>query len=552
MKYFNKFLVLFFLLTCIVGCKKTLDLKPPMTQTQGNFYRNQTEAFQALTSVYNILTWSAPSTASGSPQNCAFEVISEIMSDECYGGGANAGDIPTTIRLQRFQAYVNDPAPEALWKKYYTGIYRANLFLSKIDNIPFDTTSLQPMYKAEAQFLRANFYFDLVRLFGHVPLILSPLTTADITQNNTGTTDAVYEQIAKDLVDAIHAKTSNGNYAMQPSSASQIATDKGRATRAAAEALLARVWLYYTGYYGKTQLGTLTSTDMITYIEDVVNNSGNTLMSNAYDTTDIIRGTKKGISPLFAVPNKNNVEGVFEIQYSSLSKWGDWNKREGCMGNQAIVLWGIRDIGGTYAAGWSFAPVNTKLFNIYPAGDKRRMCAIINANKSTIVGDDGEGLTYTQGYQNTGYFCRKFTPLVANNANAGSRELNYANNYPLIRFADVLLMATELQFLYGDKNTAANYYNLVRKRAIPTATGETANSLTIDKIFEERRLELALEGHRYWDILRRGQDYAASILTNGESGEFAVIYDRIRAGLLPIPQYDIIQSNYSLKQNPGY
>jgi hypothetical protein len=246
------------------------------------------------------------------------------------------------------------------------------------------------------------------------------------------------------------------------------------------------------------------------------------------------------------------VEGVFEIQYSALSKWGDWSNRQGCMGNQAVILWGIRDVGAPYAAGWSFAPVNKKLFDAFRADDPRRWAAIINAEKSIVEGDDGEGLTYTKGYQNTGYFCRKYTPLARNNAGAGSRELNYPNNYQSIRFADVLLMAAELELLYGESGRAFTHYQAVRERALGAGSAGAATDLTLSKIYEERLYELALEGHRYWDILRQGQSVAAQILTNGEQGEYAVTFNAARKGLLPIPQYEIIQSKGSLKQNQGY
>jgi hypothetical protein len=548
-----KLLVSFVVLPALFcGCTSYLDLTPPMTQVTDNFYRNQSDAFQALTSVYNVLTWSAPSTASGSPQNAPFEVISEIMGDCCYGGGANANDIPSTVRLSRFQILVNDPAPEALWRKYYTGIYRANQLLVKIDSIPFDSINYRTAYKAEAKFLRADFYFDLVRLFGNVPLILQPLTPADFAQVQA-TPDQIYGQIAADLIDAINAKRTDGADALVKSTAVQAAADKGRVTKAAAEALLARVWMYYTGYYQKNQLGDITSANIITYVEDVINNSGNDLMANGYAKDNIVAGSKAGVSPLFDVANKNNVESVFEIQYSALSKWGDWSNRQGCLGNQAIILWGIRDVGAPYAAGWSFAPLDKKLYDKFSPSDPRRLATIINANKSTVAGDDGEGLNYTPGYQNTGYFCRKFTPLTKNNSTAGSRELNYPNDYPVIRFADVLLMGAELQLLYGDKSKALAYYKRVRERAMGAGTVTvTPNALTLDMIYDERLFELALEGHRYWDILRRGQDFAYQTLTNNETGDFATTYDKTRNGLLPIPQYEITQSKGSLKQNPGY
>lgn len=531
------------------ACGDLLDLEPPMTQVTENFYREQKEAFQALTSAYNILSWSAPSTASGSPQNCAFEVVSEILGDACYAGGGNANDIPTTGRINTFEMRVNDPAPEALWSKYFTGIYRANQLLLKIDDIKFVDENLRVRYKAEAQFLRANYYFDLVRLYGNVPLILTPLTPADYAQVQVAP-EVIYKQIAEDLLAAIQAKDSEGNYSLPVSSLQLAAADKGRVTRAAAQSLLARVWLYYTGYYQQNQLPEVSAQDIIGYVENVIENSGHSLMTNAYNRETTLASKT---SPLFDVANKNNTEGVFEIQYTDLSKWGDWSNRQGCLGNQAVVLWGMRDVSGTYASGWSFAPVSKRFFDRFDSSDPRRLATFINAEAA--VGDnDGEGLNYTKGYQNTGYFNRKFTPLTANNCRyGGTRELNYRNNYPMIRFADVLLMGAELELLYGDKAKALAYYKRVRERAMGAGSVSISqNQLTLDMIDNERIFELSLEGHRYWDILRRGQDYAERTLTNGEANEFSVTYNKARAGLMPIPQFDISQSKGSLKQNPGY
>lgn len=386
--------ILVFTLGLTTACGDLLDLEPPMTQVTENFYRDQKDAFQALTSAYNILNWSAPSTASGSPQNCAFEVVSEILGDACYAGGANANDIPTTGRINTFEMRVNDPAPEALWNKYFTGIYRSNQLLVKIDGIKFAEEDLRARYKAEALFLRANYYFDLVRLFGNVPLILTPITPADYAQVQMAP-EIIYKQIADDLLAAIQAKDSEGNYSLPASSLQLAAADKGRVTRAAAQSLLARVWLYYTGYYQQNELPGVSARDIVGQIEDVIENSGHSLMPNAYDREATLTGKT---SPLFDVANKNNVEGVFEIQYTDLSKWGSWSNRQGCLGNQAVVLWGMRDVSGLYASGWSFAPVSKRLFDRFDSSDPRRLATFINAEAA--VGDnDGEGLNYTKGYQ---------------------------------------------------------------------------------------------------------------------------------------------------------
>jgi hypothetical protein len=536
-------LALTFVALTTTYCSDLLELTPPMTQVTDNFYLTEAEAFQSLTSAYNVLTWSAPSTAGGSPQNCAFEIVSEILGDCCYGGGANANDIPSTVRLSQYATLVTDPAPEALWHKYYTGIYRCNQFLVKIPDTPFENEDLRTRYICEARFLRAYYYFDLVRLFGNVPLILTPLTPAEFAQVQAPPA-VIYEQIAKDLLFAIDTTNASMEPFLPQNATMLPAADKGRVSLAAAQALLTRVWLYYTGYYGETEMPLVTQAKIRGIIRGAVN-SGHSLMAGAY-------AKLTGTSQLFDVTNKNSAEGVFEIQYSALSKWGDWSSRQGCMGNQSIILWGIRDVGSPYAAGWSFAPVSKKLFDAFDANDPRRWATIINAEKSAVAGDDGEGLVYTKGFQNTGYFCRKYTPLARNNSAAGSRELNYPNNYFSIRYADVLLMAAEVEFLSGNKSAAYDYYRQVRERALGAGSAGAESDLTLTKIQRERIYELALEGHRYWDILRQGQETAAALLTNGEQGEYATTYNVARKGLLPIPQYEIIQSKNSLKQNPGY
>lgn len=527
----------------LASCEKLLNLTPPMNEVSTNYYNTQEDMFQSMTAAYNVLLWSAPKAISGGAQNCAFEIVSEILSDCCYAGGANATDAVQTSRLDRFTMLVSDLYPEALWHKYYTGINRCNQFLANVDKAEFEDPSLKVRYTAEVRFLRAWYYFDLVRLFGNVPLILRNLTPADYAQVQE-TPANVYKQISEDLLAAI--RDEEGNEILPACNAALDASEKGRATTDAAKALLCRVWLYYTGYYGEESLPGTTLEDVRKWIKDVADNPSYAFLPGAYS-----KDTATGVAPLWNVANKNSSEEVFTIQYSALSKWGDWSNREGCTGNQAVILWGIRDVSAPYAAGWSFAPVAEKLFNAYSPSDPRRWATLINARPA--AGDnDGEGLKYTPGFQNTGYFCRKFTPLTANNATSGSRELNYPNNYPAIRWADVLLMAAEMELRYGSADAAFPYYAKVRERALGTGSAGTAAELTLDKIFDERLLELALEGHRYWDILRRGDSYAENTLSNTESGDFAVTYNRARKGLLPIPQYDILQSRQSLKQNPGY
>jgi len=508
--------------------KDFLELDPLTKLVEKNFYQNKEDAFMALVAVYDVLQWGTPRN-----QNVPFEVVGEMASDNCYGGGSNANDIPGLVNIDQHEM---DPAYigyEALWYKYYTGIYRANLLLKRLPDIDFaGEDNLKRRYSAEAKFLRANYYFDLVRLFGNVPLVLTPLTPSEYSQKQAAP-ELVYTQIARDLQEAAYNL---------PSSVTPAET--GRVTEWAAMSLMARVFLYYTGYYQKTSItdGTgfaFTADSARKYIDYVITSGPFDLMSD--------------FSALWKVENKNNFESVFEIQYTELSRWGDWFYRIGSEANQAIVLWGIRepDARSPYAPGWSFAPVNPKLFGSYLPGDTRRDATIL----STALEFDPKGWTYVTGFQHTGYFNRKYIPLKEHEATIGDSRLNYPNNYVVIRFADVLLMGAEL-YLDTDLAKAQTYYTRVRKRAFgdshvaPVLSGGMTGK---QMIIHERNLELALEGHRYWDLLRMGMSYAQSQIDDtGKEYPFYVKFKTATGGLFPIPQSEIDLTNNSLVQNPGY
>jgi hypothetical protein len=517
MKKVNQILLYIVLSMVIVSCDKTLDLTPITEQNETQFYKTEADAFQALVAVYDVLQWSAPKG-----QNVPFEVVSEQLGDCCYGGGGNANDVPFIVKMSKWQSDVNDPSFEALWYKYYSGIYRANLFLEKVTAIPFESADKKARFIAEAKFLRANYYFDLVRLFGHVPLILHTLAPSEYSTQMQADPSEVYAQIKTDLTDAITALPKRGDIPV---------AESGRISKPAAQALLTRVWMYYTGAYQKTDLDGMTKTDIIKVIEDVVQNSGASLLPKFAD--------------LFNVANKNSAESIFEIQYTNKSTWGDWGYREGTEGNQAVILWGIRDPGASspYAPGWSFAPVRLSMWSEYSGGDTRRGATLLNPALEMV--------SYSPGYQNTGIFNKKYTPLKANNPPDGSRELNYPNNYISIRFADVLLMAAELE-LESNPTNAQTYYSLVAKRA----RGNTyvVPTVTKDLLMKERLLELALEGHRYWDLRRQGLDVAKAAIEkeNATVGDdFKKTFDLKYEGLLPIPQYELTLCK-QLKQNKGY
>jgi hypothetical protein len=242
-------------------------------------------------------------------------------------------------------------------------------------------------------------------------------------------------------------------------------------------------------------------------------------------------------SDIWSAEGEWSSESVFEITYSenSASDWGSfgWGGGEGNVGVQFI---GMRDYNGpTYATGWGFCPVSTEL-EAAMDGDPRYGNTIIDA-------DALPGAEYTPAYQNTGFWMRKYAPMASNVAPDGDPALNWGNNIREIRYADVLLMAAEgIVRSGGSEGTARTYLNQVRNRVGLAALTSTGSQL-LEDIYTERRMELATEGHRFFDLLRTGK--ATEVL--GDQGFVASTHT-----YLPIPQQELDAAPDVLTQNPGY
>jgi hypothetical protein len=255
-------------------------------------------------------------------------------------------------------------------------------------------------------------------------------------------------------------------------------------------------------------------------------------------------GLVNNFGSVFLSSGENGPESVFEIQYSNTSPYYNWGGVTRGQGNLAVQMCGIRGLNGSaampYASGWSFNLPTQNLVNAFEAGDLRKAVTILdieaykNANPSF-------GITYQVApYKNTGYYNQKYHPRK--NETSGQVELNYLNNYRTIRYADVLLMAAEAyaKSTTPDISKAQTYLNQVRRRAFGdnlhdiTSTGDAL----YQAILEERRLEFAMEGERFFDLVRTGQ---TSKITGFIKGKHEVF---------PIPQREVDISG--LSQNNGY
>lgn len=510
----SKFLFLALLFT---GCSKDfLDLEPLDQESTATFYKTEEQAMQAIIAVYDVLGYDETPGVSWAP----IITVSDMLSDDSYAGGADANDGMEEDQLNTFNIPTNNVLLHAIWIKNYQGIYRANKVLEVIDGVDA-SDEFKARLKAEAKFLRAHFYFEQVSFFENIPLLTATIKGPSEYAQPQAEPSAVYNQIALDLTDA-----------MAGLPATIPANESGRISVWAAKALLARVYLFYNGVYGaelKAGEQTIDRTAVLNHLEDLIANSGHDLLENYEDN--------------FKLAGEYGVESVFEISYGDTPPWWDWGYVRGGEGNLAAQMQGPRVTGSTkWNRGWSFGTVSQKLVNDLE-DDPRYEWTVLEQGEL-----DGN---LDKGYQHTGYYSQKYSSDAEHWGTDGQFELNRTCNRRVIRFSDVLLMAAEL----GSPN-AQSYLDRVRARV-----GLGSIAATAENIYKERRLELSLEGLRYFDLLRKGVDYADSQLSysgirgplyEGDQVIFDVTFNKASRGFMPIPQTEIDLSAGMFVQNPGW
>lgn len=520
------------------SCSDFLDAEPKTDITDENFYKTKADAEKAIVGCYDGLqqVWSA---------GVAFPVSSEICSDNTFGGTGIADSWSYQV-LDEFDLSIA-PAENNIfnenWIAYYAGIYRCNKLLSKIDQIAWNgDTEYRDYIEAQARFLRAYMYFDMVRLWENIPLITVP-TEDNVPQSPV---EDVYKLIAEDLLFA-------SNIESEPYSGAWAEKNDGRVNKWAAKSLLARVFLFYTGYYNEPDLvGVVSKEDVLSGLEDVISKGGYSLLTDYATLWPGSAAYKKNLDKdETKYAGKGNAETVFAIKYNYTSNYDGQTD-----GNYWLVMFGLRQVTAyPYSKGWGACTVENSLWSSFETNDLRRNLSIINIATEKITPDIKDQKDYT-GFSN-----KKYTPIstivngVVMDAVEALGAVNFMigqyQDYVSIRYSDVLLMAAEL----GSSN-AQSYFDEVRKRA-----GLTSKPVTIDNIMEERRHELAFEGHRFYDLLRLGINKAAQTLaTNTTVKNGGINTSKIieasnvlkTRGFQQIPQDQIIQSNNVLKQNSGW
>ena len=532
----KKYIIIISAALALVSCNKWLTEDGPMVNRVSDYFVASENAVQVVTAAYVPLMWEY--------QNGYFPewYFGDIASDDALKGGANKNDGPDLYDIDNFKVVSNNGIILQFYRAQYQGIARANLALAEVEKMAVAedfTEELKNRLLGEAHFLRAYYYFRLVRMFGGVPLVEATIYDGAGWIQPRSTAEKVYELVFKDLEEAEKRLPLKSAYS---------AEDLGRATKGAAQAMLLKTNLYFA------QWNVNNGKDGSAYFEKAEEWGKKFLTDEASEYA-----LNPDYASIFTLAGENGTESVFEIQYmeDGMSDYGEGNGFS--RGTFDVKLTRFR--GPAFGeAGWGFNHPSQSLYDEYEAGDPRRDATILSPTDAQIDNEAEEV-----------YLGNRYHSLKRALMDAGTGKYLHldhdsrgAINNQQIRLADVYLMIAEVAVERNDAATAKTMLERVRSRArggaaiLPAFPGYNGYSDTIEDlrkaIRHERRVELGMEGHRFFDICRWGvakkvmDAYKAS-----ESAEAkAEMADFIEGKheLFPIPQEEVKLG--SLEQNPNY
>ena len=468
------------------SCSDFLEQNPQTDLSENDFYKTADDILSAVNGAYSSLQ---EGDIYGN-----WYVFGEIPSDNTRN--QLSGSVTTQNEFDQFYIDTQNSMIASFWKAAYKVINRTNTVLGRIDGIEINA-ELANRYKLECKFIRALMYFNLVRVYGDVPLVLKEISISESYDILREPKENVYNQIIADLKEA------------QGLPVSYSTAEDGRATQGAAKALLADVYMTLHKY-----------AEAETILAEIINSGRYSLLENTPGSLNI-----DGYKNVFSPVNHNSKEGIFEIQFLK----GGYGEGSNYANNFAPENSGtnVVAVGGT---GGNNIP-EMDIYNAYEEGDFRR--------------DFSMSLGYYDNRKNnewveSRYVC-KFMDVPYQNNDA-------SNNYPEIRYADVILMYAEALNQNGKTAEACKYLNMTRRRGFGYQTTETSpvDLQTTDKaqfalmVEQERRVELAFENHRWFDLIRTGR--AVEVM---KSKGFSLNETNL---ICPIPQKQI-DVNPKLTQN---
>jgi starch-binding outer membrane protein, SusD/RagB family len=493
MKKIIAFLLIPTLLMLGACSKDFLDRKPLGELTYDTFFETEDHAVWAVNAIYQqFRTWECI--------GLSWIGATDIISDD-----ADKGSTPTDalymLEIDEFTFDATNLVFSLLWDGNYHAIFRANLAIENIPGIDMDD-KLRDRLVGEAKFLRAHAYFNLVRWYGDLPLVTRPLETDEFYTQTRQSAALVYAQIEQDLKDAIDVLPKKSEYP---------AKDLGRATKGAAQGLLAKVYLTLGDYENCHR-----------YCLDVIQSNEYVLYPN--------------FAEIFTPAGENSSESLFEIQATALSNGS-------LVGASPYNM--IQGVRGVPNLGWGFNRPSDDLVASFEPFDPRRSATILSPGDplpdgSAIIQDNPEIL-------NERYNRKAWVP-----AHAGLQD-NGPGNIRILRYADVLLMMAEALNELDQPGDALMYLNEVRARARGPLPPHILPAVTVtdkvelrERIWRDRRSELAMEQHRWFDLLRTGRA-AERMAAVGKT-----LFTPGKHELLPLPQAEIDISGGVLQQNPNY
>ena len=568
------------------GCEQFLDTVSYTESNTSNYPASEQDALQLVTGIYSALN-----QASYSPSAHSF-IANLTMADECFGGG---GQDDYEIQAYDHLLYFEPNAQLDYWTPYYSGITRANLAIANLDKV--EDEELRNQLLGEAYFMRSFFLFDLTQQFGEIPLVTSaPNSVSDAAAYPApGTIEEIYGTITAGLKQAI---------AIMPAKKwNECVSGLRHATKWDAEALLARVYLFYTGFYSDKNGTTITTLplvdletnelsgqtvskdEVVTALEDCIANSGHKLVAdfrlmwpymNSATKADYVYA--QGVEGTW-ITDDVNPEEMFSICYSNVAESSrNRNKFDQYLGVRKRSKYEVNAF--PFSRGYGMATVNPYVWEqweIEEPGDLRKAASIYSVDEEMADpskyswGNDNqmeESGFWQKKYQAwgamvDGSFYYEFSSIPEyGGAGSDLGRGHSPQNVQIIRFADVLLMHSELtegKALPGGKSGM----NMVRERV-----GLADKAYSVDAIRMERKHELAFEGIRWNDMRRYGKAYTLAALKTqlnqpirNAGGAWIVMKDqgagyeaRYEAtwGFRPIPSSEVTLSNGVLKQNAGW
>ena len=557
----------------VSGCEDFLDTRNLYQKDLTNFYKTPTDITEAMGGVYNALYVGGVFSEE--------HLSANLMADYMLGGGG-----PDDITAKNCDNFI-DPTEDTyadLWKQTYNGVYRTNAIIEALTDADYtsyfnteeEATNFINTAMGEAYFMRGFFMYRAARFFGGMPIIPRTDSPRDVPR---ATFTETFSQIAADFIKAAETMPEINPLATP-------LAEYGHANGWVAKAYIARAFLFYTGYMtniegqATTDLplpegGSLTKAQVVAYLDDVIANSNYELTPDfrnlwPYSYANTSAGTE--VLPWAATeglewvgqdgPNSTIGTGNKEVMFALRYAFGNWGWSEGQKYNNRIPLFfGIRGNSMIpFAEGWGWGPIHPVFFNAWSNDDPRKLASVLEMGKA----EQGTGgYQANKGDHETGLFNKKYSHLqhegadgkkgmfyyIYNWNNGDPMQLETAQDFFYLRFADVLLMHSEL-------TETATGMNAVRARV-----GLDPVTYSLDNLKKERLYELAFEGLRWFDLVRWGdvddptKNYFSTPCNVMNSGVAAVYSNSYRPeikGLVPIPESEIRLSNGVYEQNPGW